>query len=104
MIILLPLEVAFGALYSMSEILVRSLGNESRKGGKPPALLSVLTKPTTHLIIQLDKSKIKAIALNQASNESDAAFTLIKRVCGHASVPDSNLTQPIYCTPISLGH
>ncbi|XP_051694851.1 sodium-dependent phosphate transport protein 2C isoform X2 [Oryctolagus cuniculus] len=69
-LVLLPLERATAALQRLSEL---ALGAASlRPGGRAPDILKVLTKPLTHLVVQLD-----ADVLTGGTNSS-----LIKRWCG----------------------
>jgi sodium-dependent phosphate cotransporter len=57
--------------------------NVKGRGRKPPKLLKTLTDPFTKLIIQLDKSKIKAIAVGELKDQEGERFSLIKRECGN---------------------
>lgn len=50
-LVLLPLEVASGYLYRLTELIVSSFHIES--GENAPALLNVLTDPLTHSIIEV---------------------------------------------------
>ncbi|XP_053475203.1 solute carrier family 34 member 2a [Ictalurus furcatus] len=75
-LVLLPLEVASGYLYRLTELIVSSFHIES--GENAPALLNVITDPLTHSIIELDESVISGIATGDpdARNKS-----LIKTWC-----------------------
>ncbi|XP_008574723.1 PREDICTED: sodium-dependent phosphate transport protein 2C [Galeopterus variegatus] len=75
-LILLPLESATAMLQRLSEL---ALGATSLQPGvQAPDILKVLTKPLTHLIVQLDTNVIMGSATGNATNSS----TLIKRWCG----------------------
>lgn len=50
-LVLLPLEVATGYLYRLTELIVSSFHIES--GENAPELLNVITDPLTHSIIQV---------------------------------------------------
>ncbi|OBS68976.1 hypothetical protein A6R68_02499 [Neotoma lepida] len=70
-LVLLPLESATAALERLSEL---ALGAASlQPGGQAPDILKALTKPFTHLIIQLDSSVITSNITNSS---------LIKQWCG----------------------
>ncbi|KAM8875481.1 sodium-dependent phosphate transport protein 2B-like [Spinachia spinachia] len=58
--ILLPLEVATGALYKLTHLIIESFNIQG--GENAPDLLNVITDPLTNSIIQLDKSVITDIA------------------------------------------
>ncbi|XP_062938515.1 sodium-dependent phosphate transport protein 2C [Cynocephalus volans] len=74
-LILLPLESATAMLQRLSEL---ALGATSLQPGvQAPDILKVLTKPLTHLIVQLDTNVIMGSATGNATNS-----TLIKRWCG----------------------
>ncbi|XP_065261389.1 sodium-dependent phosphate transport protein 2B [Emys orbicularis] len=99
--VLLPLEVASGYLYRLTNVIVDSFNLES--GEDAPELLKVITDPFTKLIIQLDKSVINAIATNEegAKNKS-----LVKTWCKtktnvtmqNVTIPASeNCTSPDLC-------
>ncbi|KAL8207561.1 UNVERIFIED_CONTAM: hypothetical protein K2H54_058953 [Gekko kuhli] len=88
--VLLPLEVASGYLYRLTNVIVESFHLES--GESAPELLKVITDPFTKLIIQLDKSVISAIATGDksASNKS-----LVKTWCKtETSLIARNVTVP----------
>ncbi|XP_035509562.1 solute carrier family 34 member 2b [Morone saxatilis] len=59
-LILLPLEVATGVLYKLTDKLIKSFNIQT--GENAPDLLNVITDPLTNSIIQLDKSVITGIA------------------------------------------
>ncbi|KAI5087632.1 solute carrier family 34 (type II sodium/phosphate cotransporter), member 2a, partial [Silurus meridionalis] len=75
-LVLLPIEVATGYLYRLTELIVLSFHIES--GENAPALLNVITDPLTQSIIELDASVINEIATGdpEARNKS-----LIKTWC-----------------------
>ncbi|XP_057575867.1 sodium-dependent phosphate transport protein 2C isoform X4 [Hippopotamus amphibius kiboko] len=74
-LILLPLESAAGPLERLSAL---ALGAASlQPGGPAPDILKVLTRPLTHLIVQLDADVITGSATGNATNRN-----LVKRWCG----------------------
>nr|XP_056711626.1 sodium-dependent phosphate transport protein 2B [Euleptes europaea] len=88
--VLLPIEVASGYLYHLTNVIVESFHLES--GESAPELLKVITDPFTKLVIQLDKSVISAIAIGDksASNKS-----LVKTWCKtKTSLIAQNITVP----------
>ncbi|XP_021549229.1 sodium-dependent phosphate transport protein 2C-like, partial [Neomonachus schauinslandi] len=78
-LILLPLESATALLERLSALALGS-GN-LQPGGQAPDILKVLTKPLTHLVVQLDTDRIASSAAGNATNSS-----LIKRWCGTREV------------------
>ncbi|XP_034872511.1 sodium-dependent phosphate transport protein 2C [Mirounga angustirostris] len=78
-LILLPLESATALLERLSALALGS-GN-LQPGGQAPDILKVLTKPLTHLVVQLDTDRIASSATGNATNSS-----LIKRWCGTREV------------------
>ncbi|XP_068581517.1 solute carrier family 34 member 2b [Cebidichthys violaceus] len=75
-LILLPLEVATGVLYKLTDIIIKSFNIQG--GEDAPDLLNVITDPLTDSIIQLDKSVITAIA---TGNPAARNMSLIKVWC-----------------------
>ncbi|XP_043772179.1 sodium-dependent phosphate transport protein 2C isoform X1 [Cervus elaphus] len=74
-LVLLPLESAAAPLERLS---VLTLGAASlQPGGHAPDILKVLTRPLTHLIVQLDADVLTGSATGNTTNRS-----LIKRWCG----------------------
>lgn len=99
-LVLLPLEVAFGYLYKVTELIINSFNIQT---GDAPDLLNVITDPLTEAIIELDKDVISMIA-----NGNPAAYnmSLIKRWCKtytnttlmNVTVPGpENCTSPFLC-------
>ncbi|XP_030870051.3 sodium-dependent phosphate transport protein 2C [Gorilla gorilla gorilla] len=79
-LVLLPLESATALLERLSEL---ALGAASlTSGAQAPDILKVLTKPLTHLIVQLDSDMIMSSATGNATNSS-----LIKYWCGTTGQP-----------------
>ncbi|XP_064472035.1 sodium-dependent phosphate transport protein 2B-like isoform X3 [Ornithodoros turicata] len=76
-IILLPLEAAFGLLYHLTSAIVDSTEWTTNKHANRD-FLQVITKPFTGLIIKLDKKVIQQIAIG---DESYYNRSLIKRCC-----------------------
>ncbi|XP_003226172.2 sodium-dependent phosphate transport protein 2B [Anolis carolinensis] len=74
--VLLPIEVASGYLYHLTDVIVKSFHLES--GENAPDLLKVITDPFTKLIIQLDKSVISGIA---TGDEAAKNKSLVKNWC-----------------------
>ncbi|XP_069487954.1 sodium-dependent phosphate transport protein 2B-like [Ambystoma mexicanum] len=75
-LILLPLEVASGYLYLLTDLIVKSFNIQT--GNDAPDLLNVITDPLTELIVQLDKSVINGIA---TGDESVRNKSLVKTWC-----------------------
>ncbi|XP_055364098.1 sodium-dependent phosphate transport protein 2B-like [Betta splendens] len=75
-LVLLPLEVASGALYKLTGLIIESFNLES--GEDAPDLLNVITDPLTNSIIELDKSVITDIATGNSAAQNKS---LIKRWC-----------------------
>ncbi|XP_045878746.1 sodium-dependent phosphate transport protein 2C isoform X4 [Meles meles] len=74
-LILLPLESATALLERLSGL---ALGAGSlQPGGQAPDILKVLTRPLTHLVVQLDTDMITSSVTGNATNGS-----VIKRWCG----------------------
>uniref|UniRef100_A0A8C0QUI1 Solute carrier family 34 member 3 n=1 Tax=Canis lupus dingo TaxID=286419 RepID=A0A8C0QUI1_CANLU len=93
-LILLPLESATALLERLSALALGATSLEP--GGQAPDILKVLTKPLTHLIVQLDTDMIASSASGNATNGS-----LIKRWCGTREVMVSSC--PVRPRP-SLSH
>ncbi|XP_019408961.1 PREDICTED: sodium-dependent phosphate transport protein 2B [Crocodylus porosus] len=88
--VLLPIEVATGYLYHLTNVIVKSFNLET--GEDAPQLLKVITDPFTKLIIELDKSVINAIAMNDDSAKNRS---LVKIWClTNTSVTLQNVTIP----------
>lgn len=79
-LILLPLELASGYLFSLSKAIVDSLNLDS-VSGKKQDLLKKLTKPLTDKVVVLDKKLIN----NIATGEGDSSRSLIKVYCDTAT-------------------
>uniref|UniRef100_A0A3Q1JWD6 Sodium-dependent phosphate transport protein 2B n=1 Tax=Anabas testudineus TaxID=64144 RepID=A0A3Q1JWD6_ANATE len=75
-LILLPLEVATGVLYKLTQLIIDSFNIEG--GENAPDLLNVITDPLTDSIIELDKSVINEIAMG---DEAARNKSLIKKWC-----------------------
>ncbi|KYO45837.1 sodium-dependent phosphate transport protein 2B [Alligator mississippiensis] len=99
--VLLPIEVATGYLYHLTNVIVKSFNLET--GEDAPQLLKVITDPFTKLIIELDKSVINAIAMNDDSAKNRS---LVKVWCltntnvtlQNVTIPPSeNCTSPDLC-------
>ncbi|XP_054907313.1 sodium-dependent phosphate transport protein 2A-like [Poeciliopsis prolifica] len=85
-LLLLPVEVVCGVLRHLSQAVVDSLPLKS--GENAPELLTVLTKPLTKLIIQLDKSVLGALATEDQIHMNKS---LVKHWC-HSAVIKENKT------------
>ncbi|XP_072317219.1 LOW QUALITY PROTEIN: sodium-dependent phosphate transport protein 2B-like [Eucyclogobius newberryi] len=96
-LILLPLEVATGALYKLTALIIDSFNIES--GENAPDLLNVITNPLTNSIVKLDKSVITGIATGdpEARNKS-----LVKRWCKTFSNTSVSNVRVYNCTAGSL--
>ncbi|CAF1547039.1 unnamed protein product [Rotaria magnacalcarata] len=75
-LILLPVEIASNMLYHITEAITKSI-NLKQGSNSNPEFLTVITKPLTERIIQLDKKAIENIALGIASPN----ISLLKRYC-----------------------
>ncbi|GCB64087.1 hypothetical protein scyTo_0000234, partial [Scyliorhinus torazame] len=80
-LVLLPIEVASGFLYRLTEVVVGSF--KIQTGKDAPNLLGIITDPFTDHIIQLDKSVITAIAIG---DDSFRNRSLVKIWCNHLFV------------------
>ncbi|XP_066489021.1 sodium-dependent phosphate transport protein 2B [Tiliqua scincoides] len=96
--VLLPIEVASGYLYHLTNVIVDAFHLKS--GEDAPELLKVITDPFTKLIIQLDKSVINGIA---TGDESAKNKSLVKIWC-KTSLTTLNVTvsSPENCTSQEL--
>nr|XP_033804049.1 sodium-dependent phosphate transport protein 2B isoform X2 [Geotrypetes seraphini] len=86
-VILLPIEVATGYLYYLTDAIIKSFNIEG--GEDTPDLLKVITDPLTKLIVQLDKNVISDIALGDEAAENKS---LIKSWCSGKTVTLTNVT------------
>ncbi|CAF4817587.1 unnamed protein product, partial [Rotaria sp. Silwood2] len=90
-LILLPIEIASNMLYHLTNLITKSI-NLKRNPNSNPEFLTVITKPLTQRIIQLDKKAIEAIALGNASPN----ISLLQRYCSfkNESVNDTFIQVP----------
>ncbi|XP_055126187.1 sodium-dependent phosphate transport protein 2C [Symphalangus syndactylus] len=79
-LVLLPLESATALLERLSELALGAASLPLR--AQAPDILKVLTKPLTHLIVQLDSDTIMSSATGNATNSS-----LIKHWCSTTGQP-----------------
>ncbi|XP_059266190.1 sodium-dependent phosphate transport protein 2C isoform X3 [Mustela nigripes] len=93
-LILLPLESATALLERLSGLALGAGGLQP--GGQAPDILKVLTKPLTHLIVQLDTDMITSSATGNATNGS-----IIKRWCGTRELTISGNSSD--CGPTASG-
>ncbi|XP_066576091.1 solute carrier family 34 member 2b [Amia ocellicauda] len=99
-LVLLPLEVATGYLFRLTQLLIDSFNLET--GEDAPDLLKVITDPLTKIIIQLDKSVINEIATGDLAARNKS---LIKIWCKtFTNMTEMNVTVPGIdnCTSPSL--
>ncbi|XP_018098567.1 sodium-dependent phosphate transport protein 2B isoform X1 [Xenopus laevis] len=96
-LVLLPIEVASGYLFHLTNVIVKSFNIES--GEDAPDMLKVITEPLTKGIIQLDKNVIQEIANGDplAQNKS-----LIKKECSYKTLVNISLPGAENCTSPSL--
>lgn len=94
-LIILPLEIASGYLDKLTKLIVTAL-LQQETNVKEPEMLSALTKPFTHLIMQLDKEALEVIASGNASE----TLSLMKHNCNEKLSVDklNNLTSGINTT------
>ncbi|KAM4810151.1 sodium-dependent phosphate transport protein 2B [Rhinophrynus dorsalis] len=92
-LVLLPIEVATGYLYHLTNVIVKSFNIQT--GEDAPDMLKVITEPLTKGIIQLDRKVIEAIANGDplAQNKS-----LIKKECGFKTLINVTLPSSENCT------
>ncbi|CAF1012700.1 unnamed protein product [Rotaria sordida] len=83
-LILLPIEIASNMLYHLTNAITKSI-NLKRNPNSNPEFLTVITKPLTERIVQLDKKAIENIALGNAS----ADISLLKRYCSFKNESDN---------------
>ncbi|KAJ3614585.1 hypothetical protein NHX12_018157 [Muraenolepis orangiensis] len=98
-LVLLPLEVATGYLYILTELIIDSFNIQS---GEAPELLNVITDPLTESIIQLDKSVISGIATGDPESRNRS---LIKTWCitfTNTTLMNVTVLGPENCTSPSL--
>uniref|UniRef100_A0A8C5P7N0 Sodium-dependent phosphate transport protein 2B n=1 Tax=Leptobrachium leishanense TaxID=445787 RepID=A0A8C5P7N0_9ANUR len=102
-LVLLPIEVASGYLYHLTNAIVTSFNIQT--GENAPDMLKVITEPLTKVIIQLDKKVIEDIA---AGKEEAKNKSLVKSVCGYMNESVSedmncnftNCLSPFKCSHI----
>ncbi|XP_077333810.1 sodium-dependent phosphate transport protein 2B isoform X2 [Lithobates pipiens] len=92
-LILLPIEIASGYLYHLTNAIVDSFNLES--GEDAPDMLKVITEPLTKGIIQLDKKVIQEIANGDPAAQNKS---LIKRDCGTKMWVNASVPGPDNCT------
>ncbi|CAN2388530.1 sodium-dependent phosphate transmembrane transporter activity [Pristimantis euphronides] len=97
-LILLPIEIASGYLYYLTNAIVDSFNIET--GEDAPDMLKVITEPLTKGIIQLDKKVIQEIA---NGNPAAQNMSLIKRDCGYKELINVTVTGQ-NCTANQLCH
>ncbi|KAF2358008.1 Sodium-dependent phosphate transport protein [Trinorchestia longiramus] len=89
-LVLLPLEVLTGYLYTLSKAVLSSFQFQQSNDMKVE-LLSKITKPFTKRIVQLDKKVLEGWALNDPSYHN---ATLLRRYCESG---DTNVTEMVTC-------
>jgi hypothetical protein len=87
-LVLLPVELSFRYLETVSLFLVGPL-HSANPNVKEPELISAIIKPITDAIIQIDKKVLDSIASNKSTDNS----TLIKRNCVKKLVESQNLVN-----------
>ncbi|CAF4143331.1 unnamed protein product [Rotaria sordida] len=75
-LILLSIEIASNMLYHLTNLITKSI-NIKRNPNSNPEFLTVITKPLTERIVQLDKKAIESVAFGNASTD----ISLLKRYC-----------------------
>jgi solute carrier family 34 (sodium-dependent phosphate cotransporter) len=93
-LILLPIEMAFGYLEVTSRAIVNSFDLYNRTDGSNLAFLNALTEPLTHAIILIDKDVISNIAVGDNSTSLDNS-TLIQHFCPEKVLVSINGTEVI---------
>ncbi|XP_018416913.1 PREDICTED: sodium-dependent phosphate transport protein 2B [Nanorana parkeri] len=92
-LILLPIEVASGYLYHLTNAIVDSFNIQT--GEDAPDMLKVITEPLTKGIIQLDRKVIQEIANGDPAAQNKS---LIKRDCGSKVWVNASVPGPENCT------
>ncbi|KAM5192519.1 sodium-dependent phosphate transport protein 2B isoform 1-T1 [Mantella aurantiaca] len=92
-LVLLPIEIASGYMYHLTNVIVRSFHIQT--GEDAPDMLKVITEPLTKGIIQLDKKVIQEIA---NGNPAAKNMSLIKRNCGAKTWVNSTVLGAENCT------
>ncbi|XP_062412728.1 sodium-dependent phosphate transport protein 2B-like [Sardina pilchardus] len=89
-LVLLPLEVATGVLYKLTDLIIISFNLQT--GQDAPDILKVITEPLTKNIIELDKSVISGIATGDPAARNKS---LIKIWCKtETTITLQNVTVP----------
>ncbi|XP_031753133.1 sodium-dependent phosphate transport protein 2B isoform X2 [Xenopus tropicalis] len=96
-LVLLPIEIASGYLYHLTNVIVKSFNIES--GENAPDMLKVITEPLTKGIIQLDKNVIQQIANGDSLAQNKS---LIKKECSDKILVNISLPGLENCTSSSL--
>lgn len=94
-VILLPLEVATGYLYKLTDVLVDKMNLKGGDASTKKEFLKAITKPFTKLIIQIDKKVIERIAKGDKDAHDDS---LVKFWCDKGT----KITMPIAPTTTNL--
>jgi hypothetical protein len=89
-LVLLPVELSFRYLETVSLFLVGPL-HHSNPNVKEPEMIGAITKPLTESIIQIDKKVLDSIASNKSADNS----SLIKRNCKKILIEAFNLNDSI---------
>ncbi|XP_038148347.1 solute carrier family 34 member 2a [Cyprinodon tularosa] len=98
-LVLLPLEVASGYLYVVTELIIDSFQIQS---GEAPDLLNVITDVLTEAIIQLDESVISGLATGDPDAQNKS---MIKKWCktySNTTLQNVTVPGPENCTSPSL--
>ncbi|XP_020636111.3 sodium-dependent phosphate transport protein 2B [Pogona vitticeps] len=98
--VLLPIEVASGYLFHLTEVIVKSFHLES--GEDAPELLKVITDPFTKLIIQLDKSVISGIATGDESVRNKSLIKIWCKTETNVTALNTTVPSPENCTSSDL--
>ncbi|KAJ1061117.1 hypothetical protein K5549_012140 [Capra hircus] len=99
-LVLLPLEAATGYLERLTNLVVESF--HFKNGEEAPELLKVITDPFTKLIIQLDKSILNQIAMNDESVQNKSMIKIWCKTFTNVTERNVTVPSPENCTSPSL--
>ncbi|UJR16768.1 hypothetical protein I4U23_003668 [Adineta vaga] len=83
-LVLLPLEIVSGMLFHLTDGITKLI-NFKRNSNSNPEFLTVITKPLTERIVQLDRKAIQTLALQP--NRTD--INILKRYCSFKNESDN---------------
>ncbi|KAL2089523.1 hypothetical protein ACEWY4_014211 [Coilia grayii] len=99
-LVLLPLEVATGVLYRITDIIITSFNIQT--GQDAPDILKVITEPLTKNIIELDKSVISGIATGDPAARNKSLIKIWCKTRTEISLENVTVPGPANCTSPDL--